>query len=114
MRARTCGVWIVVVGPGDPCRGRHGFFSAPGVIGGWASVAAPSAFLPMLTLAPGGTLSQPALFQLTIPASGVAPGAYQLFGALARVGAFLDNRIDPGRPGPGAPVGDGRSVASTR
>lgn len=66
------------------------------MIGGSASVAAPSAFLPMLTLAPGGTLSQPALFQLTIAASGVAPGAYQLFGALVRVGGFLDNRIDPG------------------
>ena len=72
------------------------FFSAPGVVAATAALATPNRFVPMLALAPGASLSEPALFQLTVTPGGVVPGTYQFFGALVRPGVFQDNRIDPG------------------
>jgi predicted outer membrane repeat protein len=72
------------------------FFSGPGVIGATTSLSTPNRFVILATLAPGATVSQPALLQFTLPPTGVPPGTYQLFAAVARTGAFTDNRIDAG------------------
>ena len=54
------------------------------------------------SLPPGGSapasfdLVAPTFFRFTFPATGVLPGTYVVFAALARDGAFTDNQIGPG------------------
>lgn len=72
------------------------FFSALGAVAGTASLREPSRFLPMQSVAPGTTLSLPALLQFTLPTTGVLPGTYYFFAALVRRGTFLDRTIDLG------------------
>jgi hypothetical protein len=72
------------------------FFSADGSLAGRASVGTPADFLRAGVLAPGGQVSRPSFLVVTVPASGIPPGTYQLFVALARAGAFADGQIDSG------------------
>lgn len=70
--------------------------SSQGTVTGTASVAIPAS-MPAGDPAPAGfQLSAPAFFRFTFPPTGVAPGTYRVFVALARDGAFQDNRIGPG------------------
>ena len=72
------------------------FFSAPGVLAGPMSVLSPALFPRFQPAPPGFELNTLSFFQFTFPATGVAPGTYQLFAALVRQGTLADNRIDPG------------------
>ena len=72
------------------------FLSGPGAIGGVGNLAAPALFPRTQPAPPGFTLSVPVFFQFTFPPAGIPVGTYQVFVALARSGAFQDNRIDPG------------------
>ncbi len=60
-----------------------------------AHISAPSGFARVAPVPPGTVLDEPRLIELPLPKRGVPSGSYQIFAALARPGAFADNRIDP-------------------
>jgi Zn-dependent metalloprotease len=72
------------------------FFGASGQVTALAPLASPAAFRAIQVAPPGFILDAPAFFRLTFPATGIAPGTYQVFAALVRKGALVDNRLDPG------------------
>src|SRR5262249_57380544 len=65
------------------------YFSAPGVVGGSVPIAEAYAMQPMQTLAPGASVSVPAVMDFSIPAGGIAPGTYQFFAVLIPHGALV-------------------------
>src|SRR5262249_34571181 len=69
------------------------YFSAPGVVGGSVPIAEPYAMQPMQTLAPGASVSVPAVMDFSIPAGGIAPGTYQFFAVLIPHGALVGGAI---------------------
>lgn len=72
------------------------FFSAPGTIGGVASLADVAQLRPLQS-APGGTVvSWPEFFSYTFPATGIQSGVYWIWAALVRLGALADNEINDG------------------
>jgi hypothetical protein len=70
------------------------FLSVQGTPGGTASLDGPARLQPVQAVAGGASVDKPTFAQLTIP--GTAPtGTYRAFAALVRLGALLDNRVDP-------------------
>ena len=70
--------------------------SSQGALLGTGRLSVPSS-LPLGESAPASfTLAAPTFFRFTFPPTGVLPGTYVIFAALARDGAFTDNQIGPG------------------
>jgi hypothetical protein len=52
------------------------FLSGAGGVAGVAVLAHPAGFVPIQTIRPGATLSQPSFFSFTFPPTGLPPGTY--------------------------------------
>ncbi|HUG37541.1 MAG TPA: hypothetical protein VML54_11355 [Candidatus Limnocylindrales bacterium] len=73
------------------------FLTGPSRFGGVGTLPAPASFVPMQVVPNGAVVNIPELLRMPLPpAALLPPGTYQLFVALARRGAFADNRIDLG------------------
>jgi hypothetical protein len=73
------------------------FMNAQGQVVGSGNLMAPVSFIPAQVGPPGGRVASSAFLVMPVPPPGVLPpGAYTLFAALARRGAFADNVIGQG------------------
>jgi hypothetical protein len=71
------------------------WFSDIGAIGGTGDVSAAASFGRFRDADPGATIYEPEVFRFTFP-PGFSGGIFQVFAALVRRGALVDDRIDPG------------------
>jgi len=72
------------------------FFQPDGTVSASITLTDPARFVAFRMAPPGFNLAAPVFFRFTFPATGVPPGTYRLFAALARADAIQDGRVDPG------------------